>query len=149
MCALVTDDETDAISRYNLDDDDPDGSLPQRSYWWSLHRPETYALTGFALAFGTLLSYGPAQELVQSIAFSIQSQSEHTVLYIASGVRLGIALLAILAAVISIRSEDDDTTWTPPVARATLLVAAFSALVSIAALIATAVGSDPSQNPNF
>jgi hypothetical protein len=146
----MTSDETDSISRYNLDDDGDDAGIPQRSYWWSLHRPETYALVAFALAAGTLISIGGAQELFQSVLLNLGStNSEKPLVYTLSGIRLGVAVLAILAAVISIRAEDDDTTWSPPFARAAILVATLSALLSAASLILTANASTSPDNGGF
>ena len=144
----MSDEEPDAISRFNLDED-PDDDLPRRSYWWSLHRPETYALTAFALAFVTLLEVGAAQEIYQAIAFLIRPGSPRDALFALAGTRLAIDLFAIGAAVLSIRSEDEDTTWSPPVARAAILVAVVSALLSAASLIVTATTSDPNGDQSF
>jgi hypothetical protein len=145
----MSSDESDHITSYNLDEDHDD-DLPQRSYWWSLHRPETYAITALALAFGTLLSFGAAQEIAQAILYSDRgSSTEEVLLYVLSGIRLGVALLAIGAAALSIRSEDDDTTWSAPAARAAILVASLSALLSVAALITTATSSTPDVNNGF
>lgn len=143
----MTSDESDAITSYNLDDE-PDEEFPKRSYWWSLHRPETYALAALATAIVTVVSLAPAQEIAQAIFFSSNGNSEKHLLLALSGIRLGVALIAILGAVLSIRSEDDDTTWSPPVARAALLVAGLSVLLSAAALITVSLTSDPSQS-NF
>lgn len=149
MCALVSDEEPDAISRFNLDED-PDDDLPRRSYWWSLHRPETYALAAFALAVVTLMSLGGAQEIYQTIILVIRPQdSGRVALFALAGIRLAVAILAIIAAVVSIRSEDEDTTWSPPVARAAILVAVVSALLSAASLIVTAAASDPNNDQGF
>jgi uncharacterized BrkB/YihY/UPF0761 family membrane protein len=142
----MTSDESDAIRSYNLDDDSHD-DLPQRSYWWSLHRPETYALVAVLIAFSALISIGPAQEIAQAILFSVNGpSSEKDLLYAVGGIRLALSLLAIVAAVISIRSEDDDTTWSPPVARAAILLAILDAVLSAASLIVTATVSDSPES---
>jgi cell division protein FtsW (lipid II flippase) len=143
----MTSDESDAITSYNLDDD-ADDDMPSRSYWWSLHRPETYAIASLAIAIVTLISLGPAQELTQAIFFADSGDSQRKFLMIQSAVRLAIALFAVFGAMLSVRSEDEDTTWSPPLARAAILVAVLSALFSAAALITTAVSSDPSR-PDF
>ena len=147
----MTSDESDAITSYNLDhDDDDDDEYLVRSYWWSLHRPETYAIVALAFAVGTLLSFGAGQEIAQAIIFASRASStEQTLIYVLAGIRLGVALLAIGAAVLSIRSEDDDSSWSPPIARAAILVATLSALLSAAALITTATSSTPSDNQGF
>lgn len=146
----MTSDDSDAITSYNLDHDPEEDEALRRSYWWSLHRPETYAIAALTFAVGTLLSFGAGQEIAQAIIFaSRSSDTEQTLLYILAGLRLGVALLAIGSAVLSIRSEDDDTTWSPPVARAAILVASLSALLSIAALITTATSSSPDQGSGF
>jgi hypothetical protein len=147
----MTSDESDAITSYKLDHDaDDDDDLPPRSYWWSLHRPETYAIAALTFALGTLLSFGASEEIAQAIVFSVRSaNSEHILLYTLAGIRLGGALLAIGTAALSIRSEDDETTWSPPVARAAILVAALSALLSVAALITIATASTPGDNTGF
>lgn len=148
MCRGMTSDESDAIRSYNLDDDADGDDLPGRSYWWSLHRPETYAVASLAIAIVTLISLGPAQEVTQAIFYAEGGDSQRKFLMIQSGIRLAIALFAIFAAMLSVRSEDEDTTWSPPLARAAILVAILSALFSAAALITAAVSSDPSQ-PQF
>lgn len=138
----MTSDESDAITSYNLDDD-PHDDLPARSYWWSLHRPETYAIAALGLALVTLMSLAPSQELAQSILVAVHSPSgEKDYLYALAGIRLGLALIAIVTAMLSVRAEDEDTTWSPPLARAALLLAVLSALLSVAALITTATVSD-------
>jgi hypothetical protein len=145
----MTAEEPDAITRYNLDDED-DGDMPARSYWWSLHRPETYAIAALAIAFAALTNIGPAQEIAQAILFSINGpSSEKDLLYAIGGIRLALAVFAIVAAVLSIRSEDPDTTWSPPVARAALLLAILDAVLSAASLIVTTLVSEPNQNNNF
>lgn len=139
----MTTDEPDAIARYNLDE--PEDDLPERSYWWSLHRPETYALTALGLAVASLLTLGPAQEIAQAIILS-GSHSEKALLLTLSGIRLGMSLLAILCAAISVRSEDEDTTWSAPVARAGLLLATLAALMSIGSLITVGLLSGDPNN---
>jgi hypothetical protein len=134
----VTSDESDALASHDAGDDGDE--LPPRRYWWSLHRPETYALTAFAIAFTSLLSSG-AQDLIQSILFALTSHDEKTSLLTVSGARLGLALLAILAAAVSIRDEDDDSTWSPPVARAALLVASLATVLAAASMVITATAS--------
>ena len=145
----MSDDETQDIARFNLDED-PDGDLPARSYWWSLHRPETDALASFALAIVTLMSVGGAQEIYQAIIFVVRSPgSPRDALYALAGIRAAVGIIAIIGAAISIRSEDDDSTWSPPVARAAILVATISVILSAAALITRAASSDPSNDQNF
>ncbi|MBV9098191.1 MAG: hypothetical protein JO079_09050 [Frankiaceae bacterium] len=142
----MTTDEPDGITRYNLDDDHLGDELPARSYWWSLHRPETYALASLAVAFASLISVGPGQEIAQAVLYGVGGPSSgRDLLYALSGVRLAMALFAILAAVLSIRSEDADSTWSPPVARAGILLAIVDAVLAAAALIVTATVSDPSS----
>jgi hypothetical protein len=139
----------DDVIRYRLDGDDPgDDDLPRRSYWWSLHRPETYAVTALALAFVTLMSLAPAQELAQAVQVHSPNGpfDEKTLLLVVSSVRLGMAVLSIVCAGIAVRSEDDDVTWSAPLARAAILVAVVSALVSIASLITEITAGSPDQN---
>jgi peptidoglycan/LPS O-acetylase OafA/YrhL len=143
----MTSDESDAISRYNLDDDDDSNDdLPERRYWWSLHRPETYALTAAVIALSSISA--AATDLYQAILFALSTEfggktSQLTV----SATRLGMALLGVLAAAVSIRDEDEDSTWSPPVARAALLVTSLAAVLSLTAIIITAATSTgPSNN---
>jgi hypothetical protein len=128
----VTSDESDALASHDTGDDGDE--LPPRRYWWSLHRPETYALTAFAIALVSLMSFG-ATTLIQAILYALKSQDERTSLVTAAGVRLGLALLAVLAAAVAIDDEDEDSTWSPPVARAALLVAVLAALLAVAAIV--------------
>ena len=148
MCRGMSSDESDAITSYNLDHEPDDDDLPGRSYWWSLHRPETYAIASLAIAIVTLISLAPVQELTQAIFFADTGHSQRTFLIIESGIRLGVALLTIFGAMLSVRSEDEDSTWSPPLARAAILVAILAALFSAAALITAVVSSDPTQ-PDF
>jgi len=149
VCRGMTSDESDAIRSYDLDDDpDDDDEDMRRSYWWSLHRPETYAVASLVIALVTLISSAPAQELTQAIFYAVQERSQRTLLMVGSGIRLAVALFAIVCAMLSVRSEDEDSTWSPPLARAAILVAILSALFSAASLITTATGSDPTQ-PEF
>jgi hypothetical protein len=134
-------DELETTVRYTLDEDDGD-HLPPRSYWWSLYRPETYALTGLAIGVLGLLGNAANQAITQAVFLNGPS-SERALLLTSSGIRLGFALLGILAAVLSIRSEDDDVTWSPPVARSGLLIGALGAAVAVASLIATLLSSLP------
>jgi drug/metabolite transporter (DMT)-like permease len=136
----MTSDESDAITSYNLDDE-PDEDLPLRRYWWSLHRPETYAITALAIGFASLFTLGPATDLIQSILYALAAHDEKTNLLTVAGIRLGMALLGILAAAMSIRDEDENSTWSPPVARAALLLAVLAAVFSAAAMIVTAATS--------
>jgi hypothetical protein len=140
----MTEEQPEQIAKFNLDDE-PDGELPSRSYWWSLHRPETYALASFALAFTSLFALGAAQDLIEAISYGISPHEQKTGLLIVCIVRLGVSLIALLGAGLSIRDEDDDTTWSPPVARAALLLAGLAALFTIAAMIIIGVTS---SSPN-
>jgi 1,4-dihydroxy-2-naphthoate octaprenyltransferase len=147
MSRDMTSDESDAI-RFNLDEDPDDEDL-QRSYWWSLHRPETYAIASLAIAIVTLVSFSPAQEVTQAIFYADRGDNQRTFLMIQAGIRLGVALFAIFGAMLSVRSEDDDSTWSPPLARAAILVAVLSALFSAATLITTAAASAEPDSLNF
>lgn len=142
----MTSDESDAITSYNLDDnDDSDDDLPERRYWWSLHRPETYALTAAVLALSTISA--AATDLYQAILFALSTESEaKTSQLTVSGTRLGIALLGVLAAAVSIRDEDEDSTWSPPVARAALLVTSLAVLLTLTAIIIIATTSTGPPN---
>jgi hypothetical protein len=118
-------------------DDQADDELgtTDRSFWWALHRPETYALAAMVLAvaglFGPLL---PGFELVQ--AYDPGGSNEFRLsLGVTAGVRLGVAALAAGLAVASLRNEDSDVTWSAPVARAALIVAALAALFALAILL--------------
>lgn len=145
----MTTDDADGITRYNLDDDGIGDDLPARSYWWSMHRPETYAIVALAIGLVTLMSLAPAQELGQALFIIGQTpNSEQDFLITLSGARLGVGLLGIFAAVLSIRSEDADSSWSPPVARAGLLLAVLGVLLSAATIIATLASGSP-DNPNF
>jgi len=144
----MTSDEPDDIIRYNLDDHDGD-DLPARSYWWSLHRPETYAIAALTIASGSLLTLAPIQELVRAILDAVTNTEERITIIALSGSRLVVSLIAMFAAVLSIRSEDEDTTWSAPVARAALLVAALSAVIATGSIIVAALTSTQPQNTPF
>lgn len=118
----------------------------ERSLWWALHRPETYALAAIALAFVTLFSIEIEFEIVQ--AFSLNGNVGPRAVYGASaGIRGGLAVLAIVLAAMSVRSEDEDTTWSAPVARAALIVGVIGLAFAVTTLIGVLV-SDPNV-PGF
>jgi hypothetical protein len=112
-------------------DDDYD-EAPRSSMWWALHRPETYAVAALALAVIAMVGLAP-QELEQALAYG--QQGPKTFLGVGAGVRLGIAALAVLLAIMSIRTEDEDSGWSQPVARAALVVGAVAVALAAASLI--------------
>jgi 1,4-dihydroxy-2-naphthoate octaprenyltransferase len=103
--------------------------------WWALYRPETYALSSLVLAVSVWIASAPIGEFL-SLVFFDTGESFRNVYGTTAAIRLALALLAIGMAVTSIRSEDEDTTWSPPVARTALIIASIGALFAIATLIA-------------
>jgi hypothetical protein len=57
--------------------------------------------------------------------------------------RAGVAVLAIGLAVLSIRAEDDDATWSPSLARAALVVSALAAAFAITTVVGVLVTDTP------
>lgn len=123
-------------------DDDPVGPP---SLWWAVHRPETYALAALTLAVATLLGLSPAYEIVQAFLLNGNGNGDRgrLLLGIPAGIRLGVALLAIGLAVASIRSDDEDTTWSAPVSRAALVIAVLAAALALTTLIGLLVADTP------
>lgn len=114
------------------------------SLWWAVHRPETYAVAALALAFVTLFSIEIEFEVVH--AFALNDNISERVLYgVPAAIRGGLALLAIGFAVMSIRAEDEDTTWSAPVARAAVVVA----LIGLAFAVTTVIGVLVSDTPHI
>jgi hypothetical protein len=111
--------------------------------WWALHRPETFALSAFAVGMTTFIGLGPFYEVVQSFLLGDQDYSLSTQLGVAAAVRAGVAVLAIGLAVLSIRAEDDDATWSPSLARAALVVSALAAAFAITTVVGVLVTDTP------
>lgn len=106
------------------------------SLWWALHRPETYALAAIVLAVGALFGgLLPSFEFVQAFDPNAGGSDFRVTLGVAAGVRLGVAALAAALAVASLRTEDEDVTWSAPVARAALIVATLAALFALTILL--------------
>jgi hypothetical protein len=122
----------------HLDDQFTQGADSDRSMWWAMHRPETYALAALVLAVTALFSFGPGR-LLSEIFFINGDHGIRAPLATGAGIDAGLALVAFGLALASIRAEDEDATWSPPVARAALVVGGIAAAFQIVALIVLAV----------
>jgi hypothetical protein len=141
---------TEALPPYDESElmHDERGPLPQRSLWWAGHRPETYALVALVTAVSGFFGLTEAFEVVE--AFLINNNDSQQLVYgYAGGIRVAVALVAILAAILSIRSEDEDTTWSAPVARCALVVAVLAALLGAATIVGAVTASSPNPINGF
>lgn len=126
-------------------DETPESS---RSVWWAVHRPETYALAGFTLAVVALLQIGPADRLVQTFLLDDRSFSFSRQLGWGAAIYGLLALGGLGLAAAAIRTEDEDSTWSPPVARAALVVGVVALVIAVVAVIGVLVTDTP-RIPGF
>ena len=128
----------------------PEDSRPggPQSLWWAMHRPETYAIAALALAVTTLFSVALEDEVVRAFTVGSSTLSLRVIYGVPAAVRGGLALGAVMLAVMSIRSEDDDTTWSAPVARAAIVLAVIAAAFAVTTVIGVLV-SDTPRIPGF
>jgi hypothetical protein len=124
----------------NTTDDDADVTT-ERSLWWALHRPETYALAALVMAVTATLGSLPGFEIAQAFNLGIGSDFRRP-LAVAAAVRLGVAVLAAALAVLSIRHEDEDVSWSAPVARAALVVALVAAIFALIVFTGLLINDD-------
>jgi hypothetical protein len=122
------------LDRLDNTNDDDDGAAAERSLWWALHRPETYALSALVLAATSLTQLLPGFELAQAWEVG-DNGSLRGSLGLSAGIRLAVAALAVVLAILATRHEDEDATWSPPVARAGLVVAIVALVFAVASLI--------------
>src|SRR4051794_26358474 len=115
------------------DEDDYEELLRPRVARWAIHRCETYALAAVLIAVGTLVGGGTVQDLQQAVLFS--SHGPKTFLNVGAGLHLGLGVLAFVLAALAISAEDEDSTWSPPVARAAAIVAVIVIGLAVATLI--------------
>jgi uncharacterized membrane protein len=128
-------------------DDDHGGDDRGANLWWAVHKPETLALAALVIAVALLMFTEPLQEFATLAFFNTGNGNIRDVYGTMAGIRLGMCVFALALAVMSIRSEDDDATWSPPVARAALIVGGLAALLAIATLFAV-LATTP-QVPGF
>lgn len=126
--AMTTDEERPAQPTDEVD------AGPEPSLWWALHRPETYALTAFTLGFIDFVGRGPLYDVVRSYMVFATEDNTRVALGVPAALQAALALLAAGLAVASIRSEDEDVTWSASVARTALVVAALAFLLSVVSL---------------
>lgn len=139
------------VIRHNLDDEisdtDGDADAPRGRYhlWWATYAPETYALTALILAIASFILVEASNDFVQ--AYNIGHQTlGRTTLDIGNGIRAGIGAVAALLAAWSITLEDEDTSWSAPVARTALAIGVLGLVFALAAIIAAHTGSSPGPN---
>jgi hypothetical protein len=125
--------EDAGIDRLDNTTDAADELDANRSLWWALHRPETYALTAMAMALAALFGLLPGFEIAQ--AFDVGLNGIRGPLAVTAGVRLALAVIAAALAVRSIATEDEDVTWSAPVARASLAVSVVATLFSAITIV--------------
>jgi hypothetical protein len=122
------------LDRLDNPTDDNDHAAAQQSLWWALHRPETYALSALVLAAIALTQLLPSFEISQAWEVG-DGNSFRGTLGLSAGLRLAVAVGAVVLAGLAIRTEDEDVTWSAPVARAALVVAVVAILFALAALL--------------
>jgi hypothetical protein len=119
---------------------DLDAEPPPPRLWWTLHRPETYSLAAFMLAALSVLNIGAGNTIASAV--EVSSNNPRLAFGVEAGIRLAVAVVAFGLGWLAVRFEDDDVTWSAPVARAALVVGGLSVLLNLASVVV-----DLSQHP--
>jgi hypothetical protein len=104
---------------------------------WALNPPETYSIASLALAIASIIGFGPGALLAEAIFINGEFSARGEVMT-SSGVGVGICVVAIVLAWLAVRTEDEDSTWSPPIARAALVVALLAGVLALSALVVAA-----------
>ena len=124
-----------------------DAAAARQSLWWALHRPETYAVSALVLAVAALTGLLPGFEYTQ--AFELDPTDIRGPLAVTAGVRLVVAVIAAGLAVASVRYEDEDSSWSAPLARAALVVAVVAALLALVTFLGVLTNDGEPDNYGF